>query len=127
MSYVTATTKDGFVAKCKVTVKGVEQINLDKSEVELYKEQVEYITATVLPAKVIASNLTWSAENEDVVYVYDGNVDGNTSKARVIGRKTGTTNIVATSSDGKVVAKCKVTVKSNNQIDYHPYDDDTQW
>lgn len=126
-TYVIATTKDEkVVTKCKVTVKGLEQINLDMSEMELYKDQEGHITATVLPEKVIPYGLIWSIENEDIAYVYKENVDANTSKVRVVGRRTGTTNVVATSSDGNVVAKCKVTVKNNNQIDYHPYDE-VQW
>ena len=125
-TYIVATSKDGnVVAKCKVTVKGIEQIILDKSELELYENQDEKLTVTVAPEYATKRNIVWTSENEDIAKA--SYVDFYPDYVSVSGGRPGTTNIIGTSYDGKVVVKCKVTVKSNNQIDYHPYDDDTQW
>ncbi len=125
-TYIVATSKDGnVVAKCKVTVKGIEQIILDKSELELYENQEGKLTVTVAPEYATKRNIAWTSENDDIAKV--SYVDSYPDYVSVSGGRPGTTNIVATSSDGKVVVKCKVTVKNTNNIEYHPYDDDTQW
>lgn len=125
-TYIVATSKDGnVVAKCKVTVKGIEQIILDKSELELYENQDEKLTVTVAPEYATKRNIVWTSENEDIAKA--SYVDFYPDYVSVSGGRPGTTNIIGTSYDGKVVVKCKVTVKNTNNIEYHPYDDDTQW
>lgn len=129
ITYVTATTKDGFVAKCKVTVKGIEQICLNKYEIELYDGKTETLKVTVLPEGATAKNITWTTENEEIATVFSrGN--GNMYEpfeVCITGGRPGVTSVIGTSYDGKVVTKCKVTVKNNNNIEYHPFDDDEQW
>lgn len=123
---IVATSKGGeVVAKYCLTVKGITDISLDKSDLELYEGQEEKLQVTVAPEGATAKNIKWTSENEEIAKLTVYNWDSN--PAYVTGGKTGETNIVATSYDGKVVAKCHVKVKSNNTIDYHPYDDDTQW
>ena len=125
-TYIVATSKDGnVVAKCKVTVKGIEQIILDKSELELYENQEGKLTVTVAPEYATKRNIVWTSENEDIAKA--SYVDFYPDYVSVSGGRPGTTNIIGTSYDGKVVVKCKVTVKNTNNIEYHPYDDDTQW
>lgn len=127
---IVATTKDGKVtAKYCLAVKGITDIKLNKSEIELYDGKMETLNVTVLPDGATAENIKWTTENEEIATVFSRGKGSlyEPFKVCITGGRPGETSVIGTSYDGKVVVKCKVTVKNNNQIEYHPYDDDTQW
>lgn len=117
-------------ATCQVTVSDspvdVEKITLDKSEIELYDRQTTSLLATIFPVYATDQTLKWTTENEDIATVSEEEKN-STKTAIVCGGRVGTTNVIATSNDGKVMAKCRVTVKSSHNINYDPYGNDNQW
>ena len=100
---ITATTENGKTATCKVTVKQpVTGVTLNKTTLDLEKDQTEKLVATVLPANADGDKtVTWKSSNNAVATVsQDGTVTA-------VGK--GSCNITATTENGKT-ATCKVTV-----------------
>lgn len=95
----------------------VTEVSLDASELVLYKDETDKLSATVAPGNATKRSVTWSSTDEEVVSVDEyGNI---------VAKKAGVANIVCTSDDDKEVqAVCKVTVKqwvqgvNVNYIDY---------
>ncbi len=130
---VTVQTLNDLSATCQVTVSNstvnIENIIFNKSELEINEGQTDRLAIKVSPeyaTDVISDALKWSSENTDVAVIVS-NVSSSTRIGYVTGVKPGTTNIVVTSSDGTFIAKCPVTVKSNNKVNYNPYGNDNQW
>lgn len=121
---------NGLSATCQVTVSDspvdVESITLDKSEIELYEGQTASLLATIFPAYATNQTLMWTTENKDIATVVAAKNNWEI-RALVCAGRPGTTDIIATSNNGKVMAKCHVTVKSNNKVNYNPYENDNQW
>lgn len=105
---ITCRTKDGgAVATCKITVTkkvSVKGIELNKSSKTVYKGKTYQLTATIKPSNASNKNITWKSSNTSVATV--------SSSGKVTAKKNGKTNIMATTSDGKLVATCKITVKT---------------
>lgn len=132
-AFVTVRTQNGLSATCQVTVSNstvnIENIIFNKSELEINEGQTDRLAIKVSPeyaTDVINDALKWSSENTDVAVIVS-NVSSSTRIGYVTGVKPGTTNIVVTSSDGTFIAKCPVTVESNNKVNYNPYGNDNQW
>ena len=123
---ITATTENGKTATCKVTVKQpVTGVTLNKTTLDLEKNQTEKLVATVLPANADGDKtVTWKSSNNAVATVsQDGTVTA-------VGK--GSCNITATTQNGKT-ATCKVTVgvplksisfKFTLEVVYNPADTD---
>ena len=80
----------------------VTNITLDKTELSLYTEGSETLTATIEPDNATNKNVTWSSNNEAVATVDNG---------KVTAVKEGTATITVTAQDGSgVSASCSVTV-----------------
>ena len=97
---ITATSKDGISAECKVTIQNtqpeeveVTDVILSSSSVKLEVDKTETITATVVPSNATNKSLTWSSSNPKVATV-----------------KNGTINAISPGS-------CTIIVKSNNNIE----------
>ena len=91
-------------ATCKVTVNAspLQEVRLDKSELEILKNDSETLTATLVPANTTDDRtVTWSTNAEDVATV--------NQSGRVTGKKEGTAVITAKVGDKE--AGCTVTVK----------------
>ena len=102
---ITATTKDGgFTATCKVTVKRhVSGVSLNKTSLDMYVGETEFLTATVAPADASDKIVSWSSGNSAVASVSnDGKVTAN---------KPGTTVIRVVTNDLSKESTCTVTVK----------------
>ena len=107
---LTAKTKDGKKATCKVTiVKSLKptvsimaKIYLDKSSLTLTKGKSYKLKASVV--EVSSSSIKWSSSNSSVAKV--------DSKGNVTALKAGTATITASILNGTVKATCKVTVKN---------------
>ena len=91
-------------ATCKVTVNAspLQEVRLDKSELEILKYDSVTLTATLVPANTTDDRtVTWSTNAEDVATV--------NQSGRVTGKKEGTAVITAKVGDKE--AGCTVTVK----------------
>ena len=91
-------------ATCKVTVNAspLQEVRLDKSKMEILKNDSETLTATLVPANTTDDRtVTWSTNAEDVATV--------NQSGRVTGKKEGTAVITAKVGDKE--AGCTVTVK----------------
>ena len=97
------TANGGFTASCNVTVKPIIEtgVTLDPTELAVYYDEFGTITATVEPSNASYKTITWTTEDASIATVDDA--------GKVKGVGLGTTNIVATTKNGKT-AKCKVTV-----------------
>lgn len=130
---VTIQTENGLSATCQVTVSNlnIENITFDKPKIDIIEGKSEKLVITVSPihaTDMINKALKWSSENTDVVIISDiSDISSSSEQVVVTGVKQGTTNIVVTSSDGTFVAKCPVTVKRINNVNYNPYGNDNQW
>ncbi len=100
---ITAVAPNGTAAHCTVTVIVLaEAVALDRSVVTLEQAEQTTLKATVSPAAVNRSAVTWTSSDESVAVVNDGVV---TAVAR------GTATITATAVDGSgKYAACAVTV-----------------
>ncbi len=102
---ITATTANGKVATCKVTVHEtvieVTSISMSKTVLSLTEGDKDTLTATVLPADATDASVEWSSDNEEVATVSESGV--------VVAVGPGTATITAESSNGKK-ATCVVTV-----------------
>ncbi len=103
-SKVTARTDDGgFTASCYVTVGvGVEKIELDKSELRLYKGGTTLLTATIFPEDASDKSFKWGTSDSSVA-----TVDAN-GKVYAVGN--GEATVFVSSSDGGFTAYCNVIV-----------------
>ncbi|MBQ8135234.1 MAG: leucine-rich repeat protein [Clostridia bacterium] len=101
---ITATTYDGKIAKCSVTVYGpATGVKLSKTSVSVNKGKTYQLKATVLPTYAKNKKVTWSTSNKSVATVSSG--------GKVTAKKAGTATITVKTVNGKT-AKCKVTVKT---------------
>ena len=100
---ITATTANGAVATCEVTVSTpVTNVTLDKTTLSLKRGSTDTLTATVEPEDASNKNVTWASDNEAVATVDENGV--------VTAVSAGTANITVTTVDGKKTATCVVTV-----------------
>ena len=100
---ITVTTQNGKTATCSVTVKQpVTGVTLNKTTLDLEKDQTEKLVATVLPTNADGDKtVTWKSSNNAVATVsQDGTVTA-------VGK--GSCDITVTTQNGKT-ATCKVTV-----------------
>ena len=105
---VTATTPNGLLASCTVTVDAApKSIALNKSSATIgVGEKYDALSAELTPpsgAATCATAVTWSSSDKDVAKV-------NATTGVITGVKKGTATIKATAAGGKT-ATCKVTVK----------------
>ena len=101
---VTATTHNGLVAKCVVTVKQpVTGVELNKSSFSIYTGKTYQLECDVLPSDANTKTVTWTSSAPSVATV--------SSKGLVTALKAGTTTVTVKTKDGSFTAKCKVTVK----------------
>ena len=109
---VIATTDDGTVeARCKVIVRDpnktyVEQINIEKEKYIIYENEAVDINYTCLPENSENTKLVWTTDNPEIIRVWDN---------RFRGLKEGTAEVIATTDDGTVEARCKVIVRDPNK------------
>lgn len=101
---ITVTSKDGNVSTtCRVTVtQPATGISLNKKSAYCDVGGKYTLKATLKPANVTSTYVTWTSSNEKVATV--------TSKGVVKGLKTGTTTITAATANGTYKATCKITV-----------------
>ena len=101
---ITATSTDGAAfATCKVTVKQpATKITLSKTSLKVAVGANSTLKATLEPANVTNTNVTWSTSDKSIATVSD--------KGVVKGVKAGKVKITATSGDGTQKASCTVTV-----------------
>ncbi len=100
---ITASTSNGMVATCAVTVTiiPVESISLNKNKLELTVEDTETLIATITPDNATDKTVTWKSSNREVATVSENGL------VTAIG--VGTAIIYASSSNG-LTAECEVTV-----------------
>lgn len=104
---ITATSVDEKVsASCNLTVKKtiipVTGISLNKSELNLEEGKEETLIVNITPENATDKNVTWISDNKSIATV--------NSEGKVTAIKSGTTNIVVKSIDGKHSTKCKIKV-----------------
>lgn len=88
----------------------VSDIQISPNEYYCNINEVMKATAVVLPEDADAQTITWSCDDESIVYIDKGGT--------FIGLKTGTTNIIATATDGSgVFSVATVHVQDNTGID----------
>lgn len=87
-----------------ITVKetAVDKVQLNKSQINLYKGKTETLSATITPSNASNKQITWSVVKGDCV-----TVDNN---GTITANKKGTATVRATSANGKY-ADCVVTVQ----------------
>ena len=86
----------------------VSGISLDKTEVELYPNETDTLTATVTPDDAVNKLLEWTSSDPSVATV---DQDGLVTAIAV-----GTATITAAATDGSgVSASCNITVKQKNK------------
>lgn len=97
-------------ATCKVTVRkdvvSVENIIL-KDKIEVLENEKIRLHAEIRPENALNKGIIWKSDNKEIAIVKYGTVTGI---------KEGTTNIIAESKDGKIQAKCRVTVRKFNAV-----------
>ena len=100
---ITAKTKNGKTATCKITVIiPATKVTLSKTSVTLGKGETLTVKATVTPTNATNKKVTWSTSNKKVATVANG---------KITAKGVGTATITAKTSNGKT-AKIKVTVKN---------------
>ena len=97
------TASGGFTASCDVTVDPIAEteISVDPSELTVYYDESETVTATVGPSNASYKTVTWSSADETIATV--------DATGKVTGIGIGSTTITATSKNG-LTASCKVSV-----------------
>jgi formylglycine-generating enzyme required for sulfatase activity len=109
IAIITATTKNGRTANCLVIVgKGIASVKLDRTNLTLRIGKTATLTATVLPANAVNTNVTWSSDEPAVA-----TVEGGTVTAVAVGTAT----ITVTTVTGDKMATCDVTVISVPPVD----------
>lgn len=104
---ITAKSNDGGISdKCTVTVKRIvpESIKLNVTSISLKVGKDYDLVATVLPENTTNKKVIWKSTNETVAYV------DQTGYVYAMG--AGTAYVSATTADGGLTAKCKVTAKN---------------
>ena len=102
---ITVSLKNGQLSdSCIVTVikHDVEQIELNKSTIDLYIGDSEVLQETIYPNNASYKDVTWSSSNSDVATVSDS--------GEIIALAKGTTVITVTTVDGNKTAECIVNV-----------------
>lgn len=98
-------TVSNITVTCDVTVKASEilpvSIKIIPETYELYFERTEQLDYSILPKNVTNAKLKWASEDAAIVSV--------DQEGRITGNKIGTTNITATTVNGKV-GTCAVTI-----------------
>ena len=107
IAVIIATTSNGLIASCSVTVQNAEvkteSISLSKTTATMNTGDTDTLTVSFNPTNVTNKELTWSSSNEKVVRVYDG---------VIIAVGSGSATVTATSENGKT-ASCTVTVSDD--------------
>lgn len=105
---ITAMNEDGEKAVCKVSVDSatVDEVRLDKHNVELKKNESEEIRASVTPEDASTDGLVWESSNDNVARV--------DSRGTVTGVKKGKAVVTCSSPNGKSDT-CAVVVKANKK------------
>ena len=104
---ITAKTKNGKKATCKVTVViNPTGVKLNRTSVSLVKGKNVTLKATVNPGNASNKKVTWTSSNKKVATVSNG---------KVTAKNYGTAVITAKTSNGKK-ATCKVTVKNPKTV-----------
>lgn len=100
---ITATSENGKVATCALTVNAVAvtSVSLDKTKLNLTEGDKATLTASVLPEKATNKTLTWSSDHKEVAIV--------SSNGEVAAVGEGTAIITVSSANGKE-ATCTVKV-----------------
>ncbi|MEG0282955.1 MAG: Ig-like domain-containing protein, partial [Clostridia bacterium] len=102
---LTSKADSKITASCNVEVRRhPTSIKLDKTNIEIYTESIEYIKETVLEADSFDKSVTWTSSDPLVVSV-------DTQGKITAGTNIGTSTITATTVDGNLAASCLVTVK----------------
>jgi len=97
------TASGGNTATCKVVVNPIAEtgVTLSASELTVYYDEFETLTATVEPSNASYKTVTWSSANPEIASVDE--------TGKIKGVDLGTTTITATTKGG-LTASCKVTV-----------------
>ena len=107
---VTATLLDGgdAVTTYDLSVAAavpVTGIQLNRTTLVLYKDRVEYLTATVVPENATNQSIYWYSTNTDSVEVDENN-------GTVSAKKVGVAHVYAVSMENEeIMASCKITVR----------------
>ena len=88
--------------KWKANTVNVESVSLDKTEISLHENDVEYLTATVLPENATDTSVVWESSNSTIATVIGG---------KVTALRVGSATITATTKDGGKIAVCNVYVE----------------
>ena len=104
---ITVTTNEGAKeASCTITVSAkkipVEEVTLDKNEVEIIKGESAQLTATISPEDATDKSVEWSSSDESIATVDE--------TGKVTALMVGTTTIKVKTTDGGKEASCNVTV-----------------
>ena len=108
---ITATAADGSKksAVCTITVKpstiAVTGVKLDKTKLTMGNGQSITLKATVSPSNATNKKVTWKSSNTKIAMV------SSTGKVTTTSAANGTVKITATTTDGKKVATCTITVR----------------
>ncbi|NLW78084.1 MAG: S8 family serine peptidase [Ruminococcaceae bacterium] len=102
---ITATAQDGGkTVKCTVTVgQRVTRITLNKNTAKLGVKKSLTLKATITPDDALNQKVIWKSANTKIATV--------SSKGKVKALKKGTVIITATTEDGALRARCKITIK----------------
>ena len=102
---ITAKTKDGgLTADCMVeVVQLATSISINYTSVTIQAGSKKTISATIKPSTASNKTVKWSTSDKEVATV--------NSNGQITAVSAGTATITAKSGDGKVSAKCKVTVQ----------------
>lgn len=100
---ITASTVNGIIANCTVTVSMIypKGIKMSKAVLTLKTGKTYTLKATLSPSKNDFKTVTWTSDNPAIVSV--------TSKGKVKAVSPGTATITATTANG-ITARCTVTV-----------------
>ena len=100
---INATTTNGIVTSCVVTVKNVlaVTVTLSKTNDTLFVYDSNLLTTSFLPTNTTDKSITWTSSNNDVVTVTNGAIKA---------LKSGYSSITASSTNG-VIGVCNVVVK----------------
>jgi uncharacterized protein YjdB len=103
-SNITATSKNGKVGTCVVTVGNiaVSGVELNKSKLELVIDATEQLVPNVKPAGAANKTVDWESDDEDVATV------SPTGLVTAVGE--GTATITVTTRSGGLTAECEVKV-----------------
>lgn len=100
---ITVTTDNGISDTCNIVVNSpVEGITLDRTEVVIGVGETLQLIATIIPEDASQQDVSWGCSDLSVVTV------DNTGA--LLGMKTGTVEVTATTVDGYRIATCTVTV-----------------